>query len=106
MAERGMAYVVNQSQGFDHVHVEAELGGNGAGDLRHFERVRQSIAKVVRIAASEDLGLSLEAAKGAGMNDAVAVALKVVAVGMLRLGETASAGLGRMHRVVGEHRKV
>src|SRR5262250_3055552 len=37
------------------------------------------------------------------MDDPVAVTLKVVAVGMLRLWETASAGIFRAHGVVGEH---
>ena len=37
------------------------------------------------------------------MNDAVAVALEVVAVGMRRLGKAASAGVFDVHRVAGEH---
>ena len=37
MAERRMADVVNQSERLDQIHVQAELSGDGAGDLRDFE---------------------------------------------------------------------
>jgi hypothetical protein len=37
------------------------------------------------------------------VNDAITITLKVIAVGMRRLGETASAGLLHPHGVVGEH---
>jgi len=91
-----MADVVDEGEGLDHVHVESELSGNGARDLGYLERVRQAIAEMIGVAAGKDLGLGLETAKGAGMNDAVAVALKVVAVGMLRLRMTASAGVSTL----------
>ncbi len=39
------------------------------------------------------------------MDDAIAVALKVVAVRMRRLGMAASAGVFDAHRIVGEHEK-
>ena len=42
----------------------------------------QPIAKVIGVAASENLSFRFEAAEGAGVNDAVAVTLKVVAVGV------------------------
>ena len=63
----------------------------------------ETVAEVVGIAAGEDLRLGFEAAKGAGMNDAVAIALKVVAVRMRRLREAASAGVFDVHRVAGQH---
>jgi hypothetical protein len=37
------------------------------------------------------------------MDDPVAVTLKVVAVGMRRLGMAASTGVFDAHRIVGEH---
>lgn len=58
---------------------------------------------MVGIAAGKNLGLGFETAKGTRVDDAVAVALKVIAIGMGWLGITASAGLFRVHRVVGEH---
>ncbi len=103
MAEGRMADVVNQGERFGQVDVQAECCGDGAGDLRDFERVGQTVAEVVGVAAGEDLGFGFETAEGAGMDDAVAVALEVVAVGMLRLGETASAGVFDVHRVTRKH---
>src|SRR6202035_1062855 len=43
------------------------------------------------------------AAKGAGMDDAIPVTLKIVAIGMRRLREAASAGIFYLHRVSGQH---
>jgi hypothetical protein len=57
---------------------------------------------LVGVAAGEDLRFGFEAAEGAGVNDAIAVALEVVAVGVRGFGEAASAGVGEGHRV-GQH---
>jgi hypothetical protein len=105
MAKWRMAEVVDQRQRFDQVAVQAELRGDGAGDLRDFNGVREAVAEVVGITASEDLSLGFETAKSAGMNDAVAIPLKVVAVGMRRLGMAASAGVFYVDGVVGEHER-
>ena len=103
VAEGWVADVVDQSQGFGEIDVEAEGSGDGAGDLRDFEGVGEAVAEVVGVAAGEDLRLGFEAAEGAGVNDAVAVTLKVVAVGVLGLREAASAGVVEGHRVGGQH---
>jgi hypothetical protein len=58
---------------------------------------------MIGITASEDLGLRLKPAKGSRVDDAITITLKFVAVGMPRLGMTASAGLFHPHGVVGEH---
>src|ERR1700686_4435472 len=63
----------------------------------------EPVAKVVGVAAGEDLRFGFEAAEGAGMDDAIAVALKVVAVGMRGLRKKASAGALDVHRVGGQH---
>jgi hypothetical protein len=65
--------------------------------------VSEPVAKVVGVAAGENLRFGFEAAKGASVNDAVAVALEVVAVGMNCFGEAASAGVFDVHRVAGQH---
>jgi hypothetical protein len=65
--------------------------------------VGEPVAKVVGVAAGEDLRLGFEAAEGASMNDAIAIALKVVAVGMRGLRKAASAGAFDVHRVGGQH---
>ena len=103
VAEGRMADVVNESQRFGEINVEAEGSGNSARDLRDFKGMGQAVAEVVGISSSEDLGLGLEATKGPRVNDAVAVTLKIVAIGMLRLSEAASAGSFDVHRVGGEH---
>jgi hypothetical protein len=105
MAEGRMTNIMNQSQGLDQIDVQAKLSRDGSGDLRDLNGVSQTIAKVIRVAAGKDLGFCLKTAERSGVNDAIPVALKVVAVGMLRLGITASAGLLHPHGVVGEHRE-
>ena len=50
-------------------------------------------------APGKDLGLGFQAAKGAGVNHAIAVPLKVVAVGMRGL-ETGVRGIVRLARHV------
>jgi len=81
VAEWRMADVVDQCQRFYKIDVQSQLRGNGAGDLRNFNGVGQAVAEVVGISAGENLGLRFQPAKSARMNDAVAVALKVVTVG-------------------------
>ena len=98
-----MADVVDQGQRFGEIDVEVQRSSDGARDLGNFESVGKAVAKVVRVAAGEDLRLRFEAAEGAGVNDAVAVALKIVAVGVRRFGIAASAGMFDVHRVGGEH---
>jgi hypothetical protein len=65
--------------------------------------VRKAVAEVIRISTREDLSLGFEAAKSAGMDNAVAISLKVVAVGMRRLRKAASTGVFHVHRVAGQH---
>ena len=105
VAERRMAEVVHQGERLHQIGVQSKLRGDGARDLRHLDGVRQPVAEVVGVTAGENLRLRLQTAKGAGMDDTIAVALKVVAVGMRRLGMAASAGVFYAHRIVGEHGK-
>jgi hypothetical protein len=65
--------------------------------------MRQAVPEVIGISSGEDLGLGFKTAKGARVNDAVAVPLKIVAIGMLGFSEAASAGSFDVHRVGGEH---
>ena len=76
VAEGRMADVVHQCQRFGEVFVESKRSCDGARDLRHFHRVRQAAAEVIGVAMGKDLRLAGEAAKGARMNDASAIALK------------------------------
>src|SRR5215472_15099833 len=98
-----MADIVYERERFDQIDVQAELGGNGTGDLRDLDGVGQAVAEVIGVAAGKNLGFVFEAPEGAGVDDAVAIALKGIAVRVRRLGKTASAGLLHAYRVVGEH---
>jgi hypothetical protein len=62
----------------------------------------QAVAKVIRIAAREDLSLRFQAAEGAGVHDAVAIALKVIAVRMGRFGMAPSSRIFHVDGIVGE----
>src|SRR5271165_1393141 len=103
VAERWMADVVHEGQRFHQVGVESKLRGNRARDLRDFNRMGEAVAEVVGVAARENLSFRFQPAEGAGMNDAVPVALKVIAVGMSGLGMAASAGVFDADGEVGEH---
>src|SRR6266404_458247 len=103
MAKWRMAKVVNQGERFRQIGVQSKLRGDGARDLRDLNGMSQPVAEVVGVAARENLRLRFQTAKGAGMDDTITVALKVVAIRMRRLGMSASAGVLYAHRIVGEH---
>jgi len=65
VAEGRMADVVDERERFGEIGVEAESGGDGAGDLRDFEGVSEAVAKMVGEAGGEDLRFRFEAAEGA-----------------------------------------
>src|ERR1700720_4499753 len=103
VSKRGMPEIVHQGESLDQVCIQFKLRGDGARDLRDLDGVSQPVAEVVRVTAGEYLSFCFQAAKGAGMDNAIPIALKVVAVGMGRLGMAASAGVFHPHRVVGQH---
>src|SRR5205823_12219107 len=63
VSKRRMADIMDQRERLYQVDIEIEFGGDGAGDLRDFNGVREPVAKVVRVAAGEDLRLILQATK-------------------------------------------
>src|SRR6185312_8855733 len=67
MAERRMAEIMRQRQGFGEILVETELPGQRAGDLRHFQRVRQPGAIMITFMEHKYLGFVLQTAKSRGM---------------------------------------
>jgi hypothetical protein len=96
-----MAEIMRQRQRFGEVLIEAELPGQSAGDLRHFESMRQPGTVMIAFMEHEDLGFMLQAAKRGGMDHPVAIAPKRAAGPARRLGEQPSAaavgiaGIGR-----------
>jgi hypothetical protein len=57
--------------------------------------MREAVAEVVGKAPSEDLGLVFQPTKSASVDDAIAVALVHVTVGMVRLRMASSARIFR-----------
>ncbi len=70
-----MAEVVGEGNGFGEAFVEAEGTGHAAGDGSDLDGVGQAGPVMIAGAVEEDLGFVVEAAEGAAVNDAVAVAL-------------------------------
>jgi hypothetical protein len=97
MAERRVADVVDQGQRLDKFGVDAQGGGHRAGNLRDFQRVSQSVAEVVGKAGAEYLGFCFEPPERAGMDDAIAVARILAAVGMRGFRKPPSAGGRRVY---------
>ena len=104
MAERRMAEIVRQRNGFDQVFVDAQIARHRARDLRDFETVRQTRAKQVALVIDEDLRLVFEPAERRRVNDAVAVALELGARNRRFFFEAAATRLGRMRGIRGEMR--
>src|SRR5205823_1518494 len=86
MSKGGMDDIVHQGKRLHQINIQAQLFGNRAGNLRNLDRVGQTIAEMVRVTAGEDLRLVFQPAESTGMNDAVTVSLKIVAIGMSGLG--------------------
>jgi hypothetical protein len=74
MAEGRMADVVNESERFGEAGVEPQSIGNCARNLSDLDGMRQPVAEMIGITGCENLGLGFQAAKGARVNYAVAVA--------------------------------
>ena len=94
MGERGVSDVVRKRQGFSEILLQFKDAGDCARDLGDLDGVRQPVAEMVRKAGCKDLRLVLEAAEGAGVDDAVAVPLEVAAVGVRRFGIAAAPAFG------------
>ena len=94
VAEGRMTQIVGQSDGLGEVSVQPHGPGQGAGDLGDFQGMGQAGAEVIAFMGHKDLGLFLQAAEGAGVDDAVAVAGEGGARQAGMLGEPAPARSG------------
>src|SRR5438128_1943787 len=65
----------------------------------------ETVAKVVRVATGEYLGLVFQSAESPRMNDTIAVTLEIIAIRVLRLGIAPSATLFCTEGVGSEHGK-
>jgi hypothetical protein len=102
VAEGGVAEIVAEGNRLRQVFVEAESSGYGTGYLHHLQGVREACPEVIAIRGDENLSLMHEPAEGLGVNDAVPVALEVVAdtVGRLWPGAAYAVLYGPYRRVM------
>src|SRR5215213_1237899 len=85
MAERWVAQVMTETDRLGEVLVQPECARHPAGDPARFERVREPRPIVIALGRDEHLRLVLQAPKGLGVHDPIAVALKwgaMVGVGL------------------------
>src|SRR5215213_7012908 len=90
VTEGGVAEIVAERDRLRDVLVEAESTGNGTGDLHHLQGVREACPEVITVRGNEDLGLVHKPAERLGMDNAVPIALEVVADTIGRLGPGAA----------------
>ena len=98
-----MPKIVHQRQRLRQIHINRERARDRASDLRDFDGMGEPVPKVVGIAASENLCLVFQPAKGARVDYPIAVALKIVTIGMRLFRKTAPAGMLHLHRIAGQH---
>ncbi len=102
MAEGRMAEIMGKRQPLGQVLVGAEVAGERAGDLRHFERMGEARTVVIAFVIDEDLGLVVEPAERRRVQDAIAIAGIRRARGTRRLGQKPPAACRRIDGVRGE----
>ena len=67
---------MGQSDGFDHVFVQAEGPGHRSPQLRNLQRMREAGAKEVAFVVDEHLCLVNQAPESGGMNNPIPIPLK------------------------------
>ena len=82
---------MHKSQRFGQILIQPQNISNGAGNLCNFDRMREAVPEVIGDCGGEDLRFVFQAAESARMDDAVAIALKGVAVRMPGFGISAPA---------------
>src|SRR5690606_38704306 len=79
VTEGRMADVVREAQGLRQILVEAERARDAATDLRDLDAVGQADAVMIAVGRDEHLRLVAQTPEGDRMDDAIAVALEIVA---------------------------
>ena len=82
--ERRMAEIVPQSDRLGKIFIEGKATRERTGDLADVQRMRQAGDVMIPVGRKEDLRLVFETQERFGINDAVAVALKIRAHGARR----------------------
>jgi hypothetical protein len=76
MPKRRMADIVNQRQRLRQIFVQTQRTRRRASDLRHFNRMSQPAAKVIRCATGKHLRLPRQPPKSTSLHNAFAIALE------------------------------
>src|SRR5262249_6927676 len=100
MSERRVADIMAEGQPLRQILVQFQASSQSARYLSDFNGVSKASSKVVGQPWAEDLGLSLQTAECAGVDQPVAIALKDVAIWVFRFRVApAPALLGRKPQV-------
>jgi len=102
MTKRGMAEIVGQGNRLSQIFVQSQRPGEGACDAGNLDGMGHPSPVMVAAAVEENLGFVLETAKGAAMNNAVAVPLEDGTELVLILVMLAIAGEGAALRIRGK----
>jgi hypothetical protein len=105
VAEGWVTDVVHQAERFHEFRVQTKRGSDGPPNLRDFERVRETISKVIGKTRAEDLGLGFQSPERPRVYDSVAVAgvFRTVRMGCFRYASPARRSGG--HSVSGGKRR-
>ena len=102
MAEWRVPEVVAEGDGFGQLFVQPEHFGDGPGDLRDLERVREAGPVVIAGRREEDLRLVLEAPEGLAVDDAIPIALERRTHVVFALRAQAPPGVGALRGLGGQ----
>ena len=94
---------MRESEGLRVFVVEVQRGCDRTRHLGHFDRMSEAVSKMVAESHCKDLRLAFEPAKGTRMDDAVTITLEIAAIGMDRLGESATAQILRTQAEAVQH---
>ena len=95
MAERRVAEIVVEGDGFAEFFIEVKAFAKRAGDLRDFNAVGQAGSVVFALMIGKDLRFAVQTAKSRGVNQSVTVALKRRADDIGKIGVKPAAALVR-----------
>ena len=103
VAEGGVPQVMAKRDGLSQILVQPERPCDGAGDLRHFQRMGEARAEVVALGSEEHLGLVGKPPKRFRVQNLVAVALVVGAQRVRLAGGAAPLGAVGEGGFLGQH---
>ena len=103
VAKGCVTQIMGQRDRLHQVFVQSQRTRHGPTQLGHLQRMRHAGTEQVALVIQKHLGLVDQAAKGAGMDDAVAVALELGAGGRGALRITSATAVGRVASVGREH---